>query len=96
MFDSSATEDQAVMNSRFGSFNKQRSQSFIDRGARANMNLQSINQSSTYSKWGSPDGNLERMVAGDGDLNLFLVSEMVVGDGDLDLFLMLGGLIWIV
>ncbi|KVI09953.1 hypothetical protein Ccrd_011656 [Cynara cardunculus var. scolymus] len=58
-FDSSAAVAQAVMNSRSGSFAKQRSQSFIDRGAGATMNLRSMNQSSTYSEWGSPDGKLE-------------------------------------
>ncbi|KAJ9539833.1 hypothetical protein OSB04_026339 [Centaurea solstitialis] len=54
-FDSSAAVAQAVMNSRSGSFAKQRSQSFIDRGA----NLRSMSPSPAYSEWGSPDGKLE-------------------------------------
>ncbi|KAL4576138.1 hypothetical protein LXL04_012227 [Taraxacum kok-saghyz] len=58
-FDSSAAVAQAVMNSRSGSFAKQRSQSFIDRAAGASMSLRSMGQSPTYSEWGSPDGKLE-------------------------------------
>ncbi|KAI3519767.1 hypothetical protein L1887_08983 [Cichorium endivia] len=58
-FDSSAAVAQAVMNSRSGSFAKQRSQSFIDRSAGATMSLRSMPPSSTYSEWGSPDGKLE-------------------------------------
>ncbi|KAI3705639.1 hypothetical protein L1987_75878 [Smallanthus sonchifolius] len=58
-FDSSAAVAQAVMNSRSGSL-KQRSQSFIDRGAGVSMNLLTNPQlSSSYSEWGSPDGKLE-------------------------------------
>ncbi|KAL7584771.1 hypothetical protein Lser_V15G44113 [Lactuca serriola] len=59
-FDSSAAVAQAVMNSRSGSFTKQRSQSFIDRGAGATMSLRSVpQQTSTFTEWGSPDGKLE-------------------------------------
>ncbi|KAJ0855856.1 putative transcription factor C3H family [Helianthus annuus] len=58
-FDSSAAVAQAVMNSRSGSFAKQRSQSFIDRGVGTNPSLRSMSQSSTYSEWGSPDGKLD-------------------------------------
>ncbi|KAI3751281.1 hypothetical protein L2E82_22329 [Cichorium intybus] len=59
-FDSSAAVAQAVMNSRSGSFAKQRSQSFIDRGAGATMSLRSIpQQASPFTEWGSPDGKLE-------------------------------------
>ncbi|CAI9273761.1 unnamed protein product [Lactuca saligna] len=58
-FDSSAAVAQAVMNSRSGSFAKQRSQSFIDRGAGSTLSLRSVPPSSTYSEWGSPDGKLE-------------------------------------
>ncbi|KAI3817818.1 hypothetical protein L1987_11616 [Smallanthus sonchifolius] len=50
-FDSSAAVAQAVINSRSGAFSKQRSQSFIDRGAGA--------VGSPISQWGSPDGKLE-------------------------------------
>ncbi|KAK9063365.1 hypothetical protein SSX86_017235 [Deinandra increscens subsp. villosa] len=49
-FDSSAAVAQAVMNSRSGAFSKQRSQSFIDRGAVGG---------GPISQWGSPDGKLE-------------------------------------
>ncbi|KAI3735949.1 hypothetical protein L6452_15476 [Arctium lappa] len=91
------------MNSRSGSFDKQRIQSFVDRGAGATTNLRSMNQSSTYSKWGSPDGKLEgfnyegakreseierdKMGRCSPETKWLLVSEMVAGDGDLDLFL---------
>ncbi|KAI3757848.1 hypothetical protein L6452_05391 [Arctium lappa] len=66
-FDSSAAVAQAVMNSRSGSFSKQRSQSFVDRGAGATMSLRSIppQQSSNFSEWGSPDGKLEWGFSGD-------------------------------
>ncbi|KVI07012.1 hypothetical protein Ccrd_014639 [Cynara cardunculus var. scolymus] len=65
-FDSSAAVAQAVMNSRSGSFSKQRSQSFIDRGAGATMSLRSIpQQPSNFSEWGSPDGKLEWGFSGD-------------------------------
>nr|XP_043629585.1 zinc finger CCCH domain-containing protein 29-like [Erigeron canadensis] len=51
-FDSSSVVAQAVMNSRSNAFSKQRSQSFIDRGAtRAT--------SPPFSQWGSPNGKLE-------------------------------------
>ncbi|PWA72666.1 zinc finger, CCCH-type, Ankyrin repeat-containing domain protein [Artemisia annua] len=58
-FDSSAAVAQAVMNSRSGSFAKQRSQSFIDRSPGNSMRLGSMTQSPTYSEWGSPDGKLD-------------------------------------
>ncbi|KAI3783458.1 hypothetical protein L1987_42541 [Smallanthus sonchifolius] len=58
-FDSSAAVAQAVMNSRSGSL-KQRSQSFVDRGAGVSMSLRTNPQlSSGFSEWGSPDGKLE-------------------------------------
>ncbi|KAF5790361.1 putative transcription factor C3H family [Helianthus annuus] len=58
-FDSSAAVAQAVMNSRSGSL-KQRSHSFIDRGAGAHIGLRSNpQQSSGFTEWGSPDGKLE-------------------------------------
>ncbi|PWA94608.1 zinc finger (CCCH-type) family protein [Artemisia annua] len=51
---------QAVMNSRSGSFTKQRSQSFIDRGAGLTMSPRSIpQQSCNLSEWGSPNGKLD-------------------------------------
>ncbi|KVI04848.1 zinc finger CCCH domain-containing protein 29-like [Cynara cardunculus var. scolymus] len=50
-FDSSAAVAQAVMNSRSGAFSKQRSQSFIDRGA--------VTTGAPFSQWGSADGKLE-------------------------------------
>ena len=50
-FDSSAAVAQAVMNSRSGAFSKQRSQSFVDRGA--------VAAGGTFSQWGSPDRKLE-------------------------------------
>ncbi|CAI0415771.1 unnamed protein product [Linum tenue] len=52
-FDSSAAVAAAVMNSRSSAFTK-RSQSFIDRGAVANL-----------SDWGSPDGKLDWGMQGD-------------------------------
>ncbi|CAI0443718.1 unnamed protein product [Linum tenue] len=52
-FDSSAAVAAAVMNSRSSAFTK-RSQSFIDRGAAANL-----------SDWGSPDGRLDWGMQGD-------------------------------
>jgi hypothetical protein len=59
-FDSSAAVAQAVMNSRSGSFTKQRSQSFIDRGAGLTMSPRSIpQQSCNLSEWGSPNGKLD-------------------------------------
>nr|XP_043632757.1 zinc finger CCCH domain-containing protein 29-like [Erigeron canadensis] len=58
-FDSSAAVAQAVMNSRSNAFAKQRSQSFIDRGAGNTMSLRSMGQSPSYSEWGSPDGKVD-------------------------------------
>ncbi|MCI24353.1 zinc finger CCCH domain-containing protein 29-like [Trifolium medium] len=73
-FDSSAAVAAAVMNSRSSAFAKQRSQSFIDRGA-ANHHLglsspsnPSSRMSSGLSDWGSPTGKLDWGVNGD-DLN---------------------------
>ncbi|CAJ2653412.1 unnamed protein product [Trifolium pratense] len=73
-FDSSAAVAAAVMNSRSSAFAKQRSQSFIDRGA-ANHHLglsspsnTSSRMSSGLSDWGSPTGKLDWGVNGD-DLN---------------------------
>ncbi|XP_076929895.1 zinc finger CCCH domain-containing protein 29-like [Bidens hawaiensis] len=56
-FDTSATVAQAVINSRSGAFSKQRSQSFIDRGAGA--------VGSPISQWGSPDGKVDWGFNGD-------------------------------
>ncbi|PWA97960.1 Ankyrin repeat-containing protein [Artemisia annua] len=53
-FDSSAAVAQAVMNSRAGAFSKQRSQSFIDRGATG-----ATATGAQFSQWGSPDGKLD-------------------------------------
>ncbi|XP_071738502.1 zinc finger CCCH domain-containing protein 29-like [Rutidosis leptorrhynchoides] len=58
-FDSSAAVAQAVMNSRSGSFAKQRSQSFIDRSPGSIMSPRSMQQSPAYSEWGSPNGKLD-------------------------------------
>ncbi|KAI3705027.1 hypothetical protein L1987_75257 [Smallanthus sonchifolius] len=52
-FDSSAAVAQAVMNSRSGSFAKQRSQSFVERGVGTTMSPRSM------ADWGSPDGKLD-------------------------------------
>ncbi|KAJ0764469.1 putative transcription factor C3H family [Helianthus annuus] len=57
-FDSSAAVAQAVINSRSGAFSKQRSQSFIDRGAGP--------VGGPISQWGSPDGKLEWGFNGEG------------------------------
>ncbi|KAK1415493.1 hypothetical protein QVD17_31275 [Tagetes erecta] len=56
-YDSSAAVAQAVMNSRSSAFAKQRSQSFIDRGAEV--------VSSQFSQWGSPDGKADWGFSGD-------------------------------
>ncbi|XP_071709625.1 zinc finger CCCH domain-containing protein 29-like [Rutidosis leptorrhynchoides] len=58
-FDSSAAVAQALMNSRSGSFTKQRSQSFIDRSLGSVMSPRSMHQSTNYSEWGSPNGKLD-------------------------------------
>ncbi|KAI3809146.1 hypothetical protein L1987_25116 [Smallanthus sonchifolius] len=52
-FDSSAAVAQAVMNSRSGSFAKQRSQSFVERGVGTMMSPRSM------ADWGSPDGKVD-------------------------------------
>ncbi|PWA85424.1 Ankyrin repeat-containing protein [Artemisia annua] len=59
-FDSSAAVAQAVMNSRAGAFSKQRSQSFIDRGATG-----ATATGAPFSQWGSPDGKLDWGFNGD-------------------------------
>jgi len=70
-FDSSAAVAAAVMNSRSAAFAKQRSQSFIDRGAATHhLGLSppsnpSCRISSGLSDWGSPTGKLNWSVNGD-------------------------------
>lgn len=70
-FDSSAAVAAAVMNSRSAAFAKQRSQSFIDRGAATHhLGLSppsnpSCRVSSGLSDWGSPTGKLDWGVNGD-------------------------------
>lgn len=70
-FDSSAAVAAAVMNSRSAAFAKQRSQSFIDRGAATHhLGLSppsnpSCRVSSGLSDWGSPTGKLNWSVNGD-------------------------------
>ncbi|KAK2377202.1 zinc finger CCCH domain-containing protein [Trifolium repens] len=73
-FDSSAAVAAAVMNSRSSAFAKQRSQSFIDRGAAnhhhglSSPSNPSSRMSSGLPDWGSPTGKLDWGVNGD-DLN---------------------------
>lgn len=71
-FDSSAAVAAAVMNSRSAAFAKQRSQSFIDRGAATNHHIgmsspsnPSCRVSSGFSDWNSPTGKLDWGVNGD-------------------------------
>ncbi|KAJ9553333.1 LOW QUALITY PROTEIN: hypothetical protein OSB04_017378 [Centaurea solstitialis] len=63
-FDSSAAVAQAVMNSRSAAFSKQRSQSFVDRGAVPATGA-------PFSQWGSPDGKLEWGFNGEEAANKF-------------------------
>nr|XP_043615099.1 zinc finger CCCH domain-containing protein 29-like [Erigeron canadensis] len=79
-FDSSAAVAQAVMNSRAGSFTKQRSQSFIDRGA--GMSPRSIpQQNSSFTEWGSPDGKLDWGFSGEDANKLRKSASFGLGGG---------------
>lgn len=69
-FDSSAAVAAAVMNSRSVAFAKQRSQSFVDRGAVSShrnngFTANSGNSANLMSDWGSPTGKLEWGYNGD-------------------------------